>query len=69
MSDTFKQTRDSFRRLKTQWRVADEDARYRLAFWAIGLALMAGAIITQFGWPGFVFCLGVFVFAASDSKP
>jgi hypothetical protein len=67
MSDTWKHSRDSIHRLRQAWGDADEDSRYKLVFWMTGMAMMAGAIVSAFGWPGFVFCLGFVVWAAGTS--
>jgi len=64
MSETWKATRTSVNRLKAAWREADEDTRWSLGFWATGLAMMALAIVTQFGWPGVLVCGGFLVWAA-----
>ena len=64
MSDTWRHTRDSVRRLKIALREADEDTRYEFAFWLSGLTLMAIAIIDQFGWSGALFCIGAIVWRA-----
>jgi len=68
MSETLGHTRDAVRRLKLALNEADEDTRYRFAFWVAGLALMGMAIIVQFGWIGMVFCLGVIVYAAAGKE-
>lgn len=59
MSDTWDSTRASLRRLKTAFREADEDTRYKFVFWVSGLSIMGIAIIVQFGWTGVLFCLGM----------
>jgi hypothetical protein len=58
VTDTWANTRTSFNRLKTLWHEADEDMRWDLKFWATGLAMMATAIVAQFGWTGALFCVG-----------
>lgn len=66
MSETFAETRASFRRLKSLLRDADEDTRWMFGFWLLGLATMAGAIIGEFGWRGAGFCFGLVLWKASD---
>ena len=56
MVESWSQARESIQRFKTALQEADEDTRYRFALWLIGLAMMAIAIIVQFGWPDVVFC-------------
>lgn len=68
MSETFSETRNAVRRLKTFLREADEDTRYKFIFWVVGLTIMAAAIIVQFGWSGFAFCVGLMFWAASNSN-
>lgn len=69
MSETFEQTRASCRKLRIEWSNASESARYGLAFWIVGLTLMGGAIITQFGWAGFAFCVGLLLWTVSNHQP
>lgn len=64
MSETWSATRTSISRLKAAWRDADEDTRWSLGFWAVGIAMMAVAIVAQFGWLGVLFCAGLLVWAA-----
>ncbi len=64
MTETWSHTRDSVQRLRTALQEADEDTRYKFAFWVIGLAMMAIAITAQFGWLGGLFCSGMVVRAA-----
>jgi hypothetical protein len=64
VSETWESTRKSVNRLKEAWSEADEDSRWNIGFWAAGLAMMAGAIVAQFGWTGAIFCIGVIVYAA-----
>ena len=66
MSDTFANTRASFTRLKRLWQQADEDTRWDLKFWATGLAMMAIAIVAQFGWIGALFCAGLVIWASAN---
>ena len=66
MTDTWANTRTSFNRLKTLWREADEDTRWDLKFWATGLAMMAAAIVGQFGWTGVLFCVGFVFWGAAN---
>lgn len=58
MSDTWRETRVAIRRLRAALHEADEDTRWNFGFWLVGLALMAGAIVMQFGWLGAIFCGG-----------
>lgn len=67
MSDTFASTRASFKRLRENWREADEDTRFDLGFWAAGLTMMAVAIVAQFGLWGFVFCSGFLIWVSANS--
>lgn len=66
MSDTWDAILDSMRRLKTALHEADEDTRYKFAFWVSGFVIMATAIIIQFGWAGALFCLGMAVWKAGS---
>lgn len=66
MSDTFAASKASIRRLAAALREADSDTRYDFAFWAIGIAVMAVAIIMQFGWNGASFCGGFLLWAAGN---
>ena len=68
MSETWHHALGSLQRLKAALRDADEDTRYRFAFWLSGLSLMALAIIAQFGWLGAVFCVGCVVRAAGEAS-
>ncbi len=68
MTDTWSHTRDAVQRLKTALQEADEDTRYKFAFWISGIALMATAIIAQFGWLGVIFCGGAVIWAASNTQ-
>lgn len=67
MSDTWSHTRSSIRRLKAALRDADEDTRWDIGFWAAGLAMMAAAIIVQFGVWGFLFCGGFVVWGSANN--
>lgn len=67
MSETFSDTRDAVRRLKAVLLAADDDTRHKFAYWVIGLAMMAAAIIVQFGWLGAAFCIGMVFWAASSA--
>lgn len=58
----------AYRRLKKGLREADEDTRYRFAYWVIGLVLMAGAIVFQFGYSGVVFCIGISLWAIGNGR-
>jgi hypothetical protein len=66
MTDTWANTRASINRLKAAWRLADEDTRFDLGFWATGLTMMALSIIHQFGWTGALFCAGFVIWRASN---
>lgn len=68
MSETWQATRTSIDRFLAGWREAEEDTRARFRYWATGILLMGGAIISQFGWSGFVFCLGLVLWAAGNSN-
>lgn len=67
MTDTWSNTRASVNRLKTLWQNADEDTRWDLGFWATGLAMMAVAIVAQFGWIGAMFCAGFVIWGAGNN--
>lgn len=64
MSEAWQASRVSIRRLKAALQKADEDTRYAIAFWTIGLLMMAIAITAQFGGLGFLFCAGLVIWAA-----
>jgi hypothetical protein len=66
MSDTWSHTRSSIRRLKEALQEADENTRWDLGFWAAGLAMMAAAIIVQFGTWGFLFCGGFVIWVSAN---
>jgi hypothetical protein len=66
VSDTWASTRASINRLKTGWQAADEDTRWDIKFWAAGLAMMAAAIVAQFGWTGALFCAGFVIWGAAN---
>jgi len=66
MSDSWAGTRKSLQRLKTLWKEADEDTKYDISFCLIGLALMALAIISQFGAVGALFCVGLVIWKAGS---
>lgn len=53
-------------RFKSLWGNANEDIRWDFGFWVAGLAIMAGAIIVQFGWIGTLFCAGAVIWKAGD---
>jgi glucokinase len=61
-------TRESFRRLRAVWAEADEDTRLDVSFYFAGLALMAVAIVLQFGWLGGLFVTGA-IFRAAFAPP
>ena len=50
--------RESWSELKESWSGADFSTKSEAVWAAIGLSMMTGAIIAQFGWSGLVFCLG-----------
>jgi len=64
MSDSWAGTRKSLRRLGIAWNEADQDTKYDISFWIIGLSLMAVAIIYQFGAAGTLFCVGLVIWKA-----
>ena len=64
MSDSWAGTRKSLRRLRAIWNEADEDTKYDISFWIIGLAFMALAIVSQFGTAGALFCVGLVIWKA-----
>lgn len=66
MSETWEATRSSVRRLKTSLANADEDTRYKFAFWILGFAVMGTAIIIQFGYVGASFCFGLLLWKAGQ---
>lgn len=66
MSETWKASRESIRRLRSALREADDNTRFDVAFWAIGLSIMAVAIVAHFGWPGFWFCVGLVIWRAGS---
>jgi hypothetical protein len=66
VSDTWASTRASINRLKTGWQDADEDTKLDIGFWAAGLAMMAAAIVAQFGWIGALFCAGLVIWFAGN---
>lgn len=66
MSETWSASRTSINRLKSAWHEADEETRWDIRFWAFGLALMAVALVSQFGWAGLMFCLGAVIWKAGD---
>lgn len=67
MTETFSETRKAYERFKSNWRNADEDSRYRTAFWLTGTALIGTALVTQFGWIGAIFCAGAILRFAGTS--
>lgn len=66
MSDTFAETKEQFRRLRTALQNADEDTRWSFGFWFTGIVVMAAAVIMQFGWLGAVFMFGMLLWAAGN---
>lgn len=68
MSETFKAAEEGFRRLKKSLSEADQNTRIDFAWWCIGLCLMGGAIVIEFGWPGLMFCAGVVIYFSSGPK-
>jgi len=68
MSETWKASRDSLQRLREALHEADDDIRHRFAFWVVGMLSMGAAIIAQFGWSGFSFCLGFILWAVGNQK-
>ena len=64
MTDSWEETRKSLRKLKTIWQEADDDTKYDIAFWLIGLALMGLAIVAHFGSTGALFCMGLLIWKA-----
>jgi len=66
MSETWEATRTGWRRLSTALREADEDTQYSFAFWAIGIFMIGGSIIIEFGWNGASFCVGFLLWRASN---
>lgn len=67
MSDTWSDTRSSVRRLKAALLEADGDTRWDLGFWAVGLVMMAAAIVVQFGIWGLLFCGGFITWVSANS--
>lgn len=67
MSD-WSNTRASLGRIRENWRLADEGARWDLVFWAAGLAMMGSAIVSQFGVDGFLFVGGFVVWWSVNSR-
>jgi len=67
MSDSWANTKASINRLKNGWQESDEDTRWDIGFWTLGLAMMAVAIVAQFGWIGFLFCVGFVIWGVGNS--
>lgn len=57
---------ESFQRFKTNFAAADENTKYDIIFWFIGMSSMAVAIIVQFSWCGLLFCVGLVMWRASS---
>lgn len=61
MSDNWQEARASWRRLKRSWDELGQfdDAQSEFVWHVVGLVMMAAAIISQFGWLGLQFCIGL----------
>ena len=59
-------TGDSIRRLKSNWKLLDADDQILVLVHFASIAIMAAAIILQFGWGGAAFVIGVIFWKASD---